>query len=113
MVVPAKNCVLVIQPGRGHQGDEELRAVGIRSIISHGNQAAMRKPQTRVKFVAEGSAINRIATCKFFAMNVDIKMRWDGRVPTERKMKRVELNEATQPIFLSQLPPANYKAFQI
>ena len=45
MVVPAKNCVLIIQPGRGHQGDEELRAVRVGASIRHtqGVRPGVRK----------------------------------------------------------------------
>ena len=32
---PAKDCMLVVQPGGGHCGDEELAAIGVRTGIGH------------------------------------------------------------------------------
>jgi hypothetical protein len=35
-VDPSEDCVLVVEPGSWANGDEELRAVGVRTSICHG-----------------------------------------------------------------------------
>ena len=33
-----ENSVLTVEPGTGHESDEELRAIGVGSCIGHGEE---------------------------------------------------------------------------
>src|SRR5215470_8240456 len=49
----AEDGVLAGQPGRGHRGDEELRAVGPWSCVRHGEQVGPVECQVWVYLVGE------------------------------------------------------------
>ena len=45
--------MLVVQPRRGHGGDEELGAVGVGTRVGHGQREGAVMPQVRVEFVCK------------------------------------------------------------
>src|SRR5580704_2862500 len=49
----AENAVLVVEPGRGGNGDKELAAVGAGAGIGHGEQAVPGMIEVLMKFVGE------------------------------------------------------------
>ena len=57
----AKNCVLSIEPGTGYEGDEELRAICIRSCISHGEKSGNIMLDLEV-FIRESPSVDGLAT---------------------------------------------------
>ncbi len=50
---PAKDCMLVVQPGSGHCGDEELAAIGVGTSIGHTESERAVMPQAAVKLILE------------------------------------------------------------
>ena len=57
---PTKYCVLAVQPGASHGGDEELRSVRIRACVSHGQQTRFVVTSFKI-LVVEFIAVNRLS----------------------------------------------------
>src|SRR5438445_13662369 len=47
----AENCVALIEPGRGRDGDKKLAAIRVWPGIGHGKLSRRRVAQGRIKFV--------------------------------------------------------------
>ena len=60
---PAEDSMLVVQPGRRHSGDEELRAIGAWTSIGHGEGEGPIMPQASAEFVLELSAPDALPSC--------------------------------------------------
>ena len=56
----AEHHVVAVQPGAGNGGDEELRAVGVRAAVRHGEEARTRVLQCEV-LVGEALAVDGLA----------------------------------------------------
>ena len=57
----AEDGVLVVEPGRGHGGDEELGPVGVGSRVGHGHRKGAVVPEAWVEFVVELAAPDAFA----------------------------------------------------
>src|SRR6185436_9091617 len=69
----AEHAVLVVEPRRGYQRDEELAAVSARSRVGHREDARLVVPPFRVEFVGEavtGSA--RAGTERIAALDHEV-----------------------------------------
>lgn len=53
--------MLAIQPGSNDSGDEELRSVGVRTSVGHGQEERLRVSQLEV-LIGEFFTINGLAT---------------------------------------------------
>ncbi len=60
---PAKDCMLVVQPGSGHCGDEELAAIGVGTGVSHTESERAIMPQAAVKLVLKLCSPDGAAPC--------------------------------------------------
>ena len=56
----ARATYLVVEPGRGADGEEELAAVGVGPRVGHRQRVRTVVPQTRVKLVLELTAPDRL-----------------------------------------------------
>lgn len=101
----AKDGVLLVQPGAGCQGEEELRGVGARARVCHGNLPSVVEPDALVDLILKGRPVNRLATaaaaCGITALNhkiLDDAMK-DGaivvlRVCQEREREGARVSKA-------------------
>ena len=59
---PAKHGVLVVQPGRGHSGDEELGPIGAGARVGHGQGEWPIMPQAPAELILKLSAPDALAS---------------------------------------------------
>ena len=60
----AEDAVLEVEPGGGSHGDEELRAVGVRAGVGHGEQVRAVEGQLGVELVLEPDSPGRRCRCR-------------------------------------------------
>ena len=66
---PAKHGVLVVQPGSGHSGDEELAAIGVGASIGHTQRERAIMPQATIKLILELLTPDGCATSSITCMH--------------------------------------------